>query len=126
MSYQYRFTAKAEASLDEGLYHVLHITGNGPEVNRLYDQNDSTMCGVLQNNPGAAGRAAIVAYLGLSKIVAGGAISAGDVLTCNTSARAITVTSGDMAFGRAIEAAGADGEIIEAILFPPVRWGEVA
>lgn len=132
MSYNWRFTGASDSDLSECQYHVVALTGGiglygrAPEVGADYDSADSKMIGVLQNVPSEAGRAATIAYLGVSKIVAGAPISAGAVLTCNTSARATTVDSGDMAFARALQDAGANGEVIEAILFPPIRWGAVA
>ena len=79
------------------------------------------MLGVLQNKP-ESGQAASVAYGGLSKAVAGASISVWDNLTVNGSGRAITVTSGSMCLGQAVEAAGADGDIITVLLSKPVRW----
>jgi hypothetical protein len=76
---------------------------------------------VLQNKP-KSGEPATVFDGGISKVVAGGAITAGDIITTNGSGRAAVVTSGQMAGGRALTAAGADGEFIDAKLFPPIKW----
>lgn len=132
MSYNWRFTGAADSDLSECLYHIVALTGgeglygHAPEIGALYDSADSRMVGVLQNVPTEAGRAATIACMGISKIVAGAAIAPGAVLTCNSSARAVTVDSGDMACARALYAAAADGEIIEAVLFPPIRWSSIA
>ena len=76
--------------------------------------------GVLQNKPAAAGRAAELIVVGPTKVVAGAAISAGALLTTDTSGRAVTVTPGTdttkYILGRAMEAAGAAGDIIEAFV----------
>lgn len=89
------------------------------------DANSSTILGVAQNDPNV-GEAFSIAYGGLSKIVAGASANAGDIITTNASGRAIKVTSGAMALGRFLEAPGADGDVVTAMLFHPVRWGQVA
>ena len=81
----------------------------------------STILGVLQNGP-AVGEAMTIAYKGLSKIVAGGALSANAIVTTNASGRAAAVTSGDIAVGRVLEAAVSNGDVVTALLFPPFRW----
>jgi len=66
--------------------------------------------GVLQNDPGAVGRAADVAYLGMTKVQASttatGAISVGSQLIAAAGGKAIVASTGGTAFvaGRAIEA----------------------
>mgnify|MGYP001591217794 FL=1 len=105
---------------------VAAITADGAYSARLAtDSNSSTLLGVLQNGP-AVGEAMSIACAGVSKVVAGAAIAANAIITTNGSGRAVTVTSGDMAAGRALEAADADGDVITAMLFHPVRWGQVA
>lgn len=76
--------------------------------------------GVLQNNPGTD-EGASVAYQGLSKVVGGAAITAGAMITHNGSGRAIAATSGSTVIGRALNTIANDGEIVTAMLFPPVR-----
>lgn len=86
--------------------------------------NSSSVLGVLQNKP-AIGEAMSIAYAGVSKVVAGGALTVGVFITPNGSGRAAAVASGGMACGRLLEAAGADGDVVTALLFHPVRWGQV-
>ena len=83
------------------------------------------LLGVMQNDP-AVGEAMTIAYAGPSKVVAGGALTANALITTNTSGRAAAVTSGDMVAGRVLEAAGADGDVVSALLFHPVRWSGAA
>lgn len=85
----------------------------------------SALLGVMQNDPGV-GEAMSIAYSGLSKVVAGGALTANAIITTNGSGRAAAVTSGQMALGRVLEASGADGDVVSALLFPPVRWAGAA
>jgi hypothetical protein len=72
--------------------------------------------GVLQNDPAAAGRAASVAVLGVSKVVAGAAVTAGARVQSDASGRAIAAATGDVVLGRALTAASAAGEVIEVLL----------
>jgi hypothetical protein len=96
------------------------------QANRVVTAPTTTaLLGVMQNDPGI-GEAMTIAYAGFSKVVAGAAISANAIITTQSgTGRAATVTSGDMAAGRALEAAGANGDVISAILFHPVRWSGV-
>lgn len=111
----------AGADLSAKQYHVVRQSAaNTVDVASL--ATDSAICGVLDNKPTAAGNEATVRDQGLAKIVAGGAITQGVHLTTQSAGRAIAVASGGVAIGRALEAAGADGEVIAVRLYTPVRW----
>lgn len=114
------YTLKAAVNLSANIYQVMRLSAANA-CNIASNAVDSDMVGVLQNKP-EANEAATIADSGLSKIMAGGALSVGDPLTCNGSGRAAAVTSGQVAFGRLLEAAGGDGDIVTCRLFPPVRW----
>lgn len=73
--------------------------------------------GVLQNDPAAAGRAALVAIAGKVKVVCGGTVTRGAAVMSNASGQALTATSTNIILGTALET-GASGRIIE-ILFQP-------
>lgn len=117
-------TRQAAADLSAKQYHFVRGSAAG-KCNQSSLDTDSAMLGVLQNKP-KSDEFATVGFLGKSKVVAGAAVTADDIITTNSSGRAVTVTSGDMAGGRALETAGADGDIITALLFPPVRWAGAA
>jgi hypothetical protein len=72
--------------------------------------------GVLQNKPSAAGRAATVAISGISKVVAGGAITKGNLVSSNSSGKAQVAGTNDVILGVAMETATADGELIAVLL----------
>lgn len=82
-------------------------------------------CGVLQNNPAAAGRAATVAYEGLSKVKAGATVTVNAMATTNGSGKAIDAVSGSIVIGRFLEAGSTD-ELVAIMLQPPAKWGSVA
>lgn len=93
-------------------------------ANLATDPNSSTILGVMQNAP-KSGHAMSIAYAGPSKVVAGGAVTAGAFITTNASGRATTIASGNMAIGRILETTANDGDIASALLFHPVRWSQV-
>lgn len=113
-------SARASADLRTRQYHLVRYTAAG-EVN-ISSHAAATMLngpiGVLQNKPNS-GQAASVAYLGQSKVTAGGAVSVNVLITTNGSGRATAAASGDIVIGRAQEAASQDGDEIRALIFPP-------
>lgn len=118
------YALKASSDLSGNQYHIVYQDA-ALSCDVASNATESAICGVLQNKP-QSGEHATVADGGISKVVAGAAVTQGDHLTVNGSGRAVTVGSGDMAVGRALEAAGADGDIISARLYPPVRWSGAA
>lgn len=71
--------------------------------------------GVLQNDPAAAGRAAEVAIVGVTKMKCGGAITAGGNVSSDTNGAAVATATGDVPLGIALET-GAPGRIISVLL----------
>lgn len=113
-------TNSSYASLGATKYIFVMATA-ALQANMATNATSSTLLGVLQNDP-AVGEGMSIAAVGLSKVVAGGALTANWVITTNASGRAARVQSGDIAAGRVLEAAGADGDVVTAQLFHPVRW----
>lgn len=72
--------------------------------------------GILQNKPSAAGRPAVVRIFGVSKVVASGAISAGALIATEDDAEAGTPATSDPVVGKALEAAGAQGDLIKVLI----------
>lgn len=114
------FTAEAAADLSAHQYNLMRLSAANA-VNVASLDTNSGLCGVLLNKP-ESGEAASIQYAGMGRVRAGASITAGAHITTNGSGRAVAVGSGDMACGRALEAAGADGDIIDVILYPPIRW----
>jgi len=114
------FTLVADADLSGKQYHIMRQSG-ALTCNVASNATESSNCGILQNKP-QSGEHATIADKGTSKVVAGGAITAGDHLAVNGSGRAAAAGSGDMAIGRALETAGANGDVIAARIYTPVRW----
>lgn len=70
---------------------------------------------VLQNDP-AAGEAGYFCYSGVSKIRAGAAFNAHVELTCQADGDFETALTGDRVLAYSLEAAGAAGDLVSAIL----------
>ena len=104
----------ASADLSASQHHFVEVDSNG-EVTISNSAGESVF-GVLQNDPGAQGVAANIMKTGVSKVVAGAAVAAGALVQTNASGRAITAASGDFVVGRAIDAVGADGEVVSIAL----------
>lgn len=115
------FTAVAAQNLLAKQYHIVWFSA-AQVIQQASLGTNSALAGVIQSVTDS-GQNGTVGYGGISKVVAGGSVTANVLITTNGSGRATAAASGDMAIGRALTAAGADGEVISALLFPPVRWG---
>tara|TARA_Y100000310_G_scaffold78084_1_gene74714 strand:+ start:6314 stop:6691 length:378 start_codon:yes stop_codon:yes gene_type:complete len=116
------FTALAAADLSGKRHHLMRLSAANT-INQASEAVNAGLVGVLTNQP-ESGEFGAIKFLGVQKVVTGAAVTAGAMLTTNASGRAIDITSGseEMTFGRALEASGADGDEVEAVLIPPVRW----
>jgi hypothetical protein len=105
---------KAAADLSTKQFYFVEATA-ADTVNACNAITDLAI-GVLTNKPSAAGQAASVAIGGIAKVVAGAAISAGAKVAPMASGKAQTAASTQFPRGVALEAAGADGDIIHILL----------
>lgn len=71
--------------------------------------------GVLQNKPQKVGEAATVAIFGISMVVAGGVLAAGDNVSAKADGTAIKTTGTNVSLGRVIIGA-ASGELAAVLL----------
>lgn len=92
-----------------GVYHSANDTVNIPA------DGLQPCSGVLQDKPAAAGRGAVVRFLGQSKVKAGGTLAINDRITMAASGYFVAVTSGGAPCGVCIKSA-TSGYIGEAIL----------
>ena len=119
MSYEINpdlITMEAGADLSAKQYHFVILASDGQidGVGTAGLRAD----GVLQNDPSAAGRSATVAIGGVTKIVAGGVVTRGQLVASKNDGRAQTAATGNIVLGRALETSAADGDII-AMIFDP-------
>lgn len=105
----------AAADLSASQFYAVKITA-ARAVN-LASTGGEPIYGILQNKP-TSGQAADVGLFGITKAVAGAAITAGAYLMTDTSGRLITVVTTSKRVAQALEAATAAGQLITVALGP--------
>jgi hypothetical protein len=116
---QVNIAKEAAVDLSGKQYHVMRLTG-AVTTNQASSRADTALWGVLQNKP-KAGEFATLTVWGFTKLIAGGATTAGGPLTVNGSGRVINASSGDHVLGWGFTAAGADGDIIDGFVSQSFR-----
>ena len=107
---------RAAGDLRELQFRFVILNGSG-----LMAQNTTAggrVSGVVQNKPNT-NQAVTVMQTGVSKVVAGAAITQGALVMSDNVGRAVPATGTNIAVGRAELAASAAGEIISVNLIPP-------
>ena len=107
------FTLPAAADLSANQYFIVKVDSSGSAA---LAGDGQPAIGVLQNEPDAAGKAASIRFAGISKVVAGAAVSAGAQVAPNASGKAVTAATGKNILGIALAAASGDGVIIPVAL----------
>ncbi len=111
-------TSDAVADLRTNQYDLLRATAaNGVNVASNAGLGAANIVGVLKNKPNS-GQSATIVWMGETKVRAGEALTVHEPFTTNNSGRAASIASGNMIVGLALEAAGADGEFIRALVSP--------
>jgi hypothetical protein len=103
------FTLPAAADFSTKQYHALVANNAGRAA---IAGAGVPIIGILQNAPAAIDRACTIVDRGISKGVAGAAVTRGANVMVNGSGRFITATATNYAVGTALESAGADGDVI--------------
>lgn len=100
------------ASLITKQYYIVKQDTDGTMI--LAAAGTDKIVGVLQNKP-AIGAAALVRFVGTTKVIAGGTIAVGAFVTSDASGKAVSTTSAsDYVLGKYLGAAAASaGDIIE-------------
>lgn len=113
--------ASASADLSAKQFHIVKMTGD-KTVTFCAAVTDLCM-GVLQDAP-TSGQPANVAIGGLSKVLAGGTITAGQLVGTDNAGKAVAIVAGtdttQYILGRAITG-GASGEYISVLVTPGGR-----
>ncbi len=74
--------------------------------------------GILEDTPNAAGKRESICGSGITRVKAGGAVTAGDLLETDSSGRAVTSsTAGHLVFGVALASASGAGSLIPVRVF---------
>ena len=99
-------------------YHVVQGSGTSgvSGVGGLATAKTQKLVGIALNETQNANEAVAVCPRGRCRAVAGGAITAYAQVTSTTSGRLAACGSGDTILGYALEAAAADGDIIQVFL----------
>jgi hypothetical protein len=113
---QHKVSLAAGADLSSWQYKIVKVSGTG--VVTATAITDIPL-GILQNAP-ASGKTAEVAVSGVSKVVAGAAITAGALVGIQvTNGKVKSITAGtdstQYVVGQALTAAAADGDIITVL-----------
>jgi|SRR5690606_29835009 len=94
-------------------YRFVKVTG-AHQVG-LATAGSDVVVGVMQNKPQVAGQAATVSIHGVSMVMAGAALDAGDSVEADSTGRAITATTGNVN-GIALAAATQANELVPVLL----------
>lgn len=111
-----------EASADLSAVRFRFVELDGSQQLQQCNAAGDFAFGVLQDKPTAAGRVGEVVLFGGTKLVAGEAITKGDLLTCDNAGRATVCTpigaveANSAILGRALESAGAANDIFSGFV----------
>jgi len=95
-------------------YLFVDVNSSGQVV--VVSSTGGKAIGVLQNNPNAVGLGADVATLGISKVIASAAITAGAEVSSTNAGQAKTAATTEQILGRAMNTTTGAGEILEVLL----------
>lgn len=97
-------------------YRFVKLTG-ARQAGLATDATD-TIIGVMQSKPQVEGQEATIAIRGISNMMSGGALTAGDLVTVDTEGRAVKVGEGDTALGVVIDStATAENHLASVLLW---------
>lgn len=106
---------KSTNDLSTKQYYIVKVDTSNAQSVVLAAAGTDPIVGVLQNKP-AAGKMANVQILGTAKVIAGGSVTRGDLVTSDSNGKAVTTTTNkDVILGRALDTA-ASGDVFEVQL----------
>jgi len=109
-------TLTAGEDLSSAQYLIMQLSDENTVTKAT--ASNQTLIGVLQNDP-ESGEPAAVAFSGVSKVIAGGAISAGDYVTADANGKAVASSGAiydERTIGIALEDASGADEVIPVLL----------
>lgn len=95
------------------MYRFVKVTG--VHTVGLATSGTDLIIGVMQNKPQVTGEAATVAIFGVSNVISGGIVAAGDEIQTANDGRAVKQTAGQRV-GIALGAAAAAGQLVPVLL----------
>lgn len=105
----------ANADLSTKQYFFVKLTNSSGVGQAAVTGDGESAIGVLQNKPDAAGEVATVGVRGVSKVMAGGTITAGNPVASDANGEAVVAATGDIVLGTAINSA-IDGDTFPVLL----------
>lgn len=111
-----RYTYLSTGDLSTAIFHAVKLSGTGKRIVKCVA--DERIIGVLQNKPVLTDDAATVMVDGVTKAVAGAAITVGQRVKPNAAGRFIPVSASEPVAGQAETAAAADGELFTLRIAP--------
>jgi hypothetical protein len=108
----FKFTLLAAADLRTHQYKFVDVDATGRAA---LGANGGRVVGVVQNKPNT-GESAELCHSGISKVIAGAAVTAGDELQSDATGRAVLATTTNQRIGVALQSAGAAGALIAVLL----------
>jgi len=113
-SNQFTVTLKASAAITK--YKGVTIASNSDGECTTVASAGAFCHGICQNTVSAAGDTALICVQGISKVLAGDAVTKGVALQIDATGRAIAATTADEICGWALEAAAAAGDVITMVV----------
>jgi len=106
-------TWKAGADLSAAQFRFMEASGSRTIVRaQTAGGTVGRDVGVLQDKPATAGRAGQVMFLGISKVVSGGTVTAGSAVTTDSQGRAVNAGATDFKCGVALDGTTTAGVIV--------------
>lgn len=106
------FTLPSGEDLSTRQYHLVSVNASGEAV---LAAAGAIAVGVLQNTP-KQGEPAGIRSLGITKLVTGAALVAGQAVTCDASGQGVAAQAGDAINGVALAGTTVAGQIISLLL----------
>lgn len=107
-------TVPASGDLSSSQYLFMTINSSGQAA---ATGDGAAADGVLQNDPAASGREAVIATAGRVKVKLGGTVAAGDDVASDTNGKAVSAATGDVILGKCVEGGAVNN--IGSIIFNP-------
>jgi len=105
----------ANADLSTKQYFFVKVTNSSGTGRAAVAGDGEHAIGVLQNKPDAANEVATIAISGVSKVSAGGTITAGQPVASDAAGEAVAAATGDIILGTALLSAD-DGDLVPVLL----------
>jgi hypothetical protein len=118
MSYDHSshdFTLPAAADLSAKQYRFVTVDASG---NAAVSTRGQLSAGILQDNPSASGRAARIRPYGVSKLVLGGSVTAGQAIVADANGAGVNAASSDNAYMAIALQGGSSGDIVAVLIQP--------